>query len=467
MTSLSIQQICQATGARPLAAVPAGLSASAVCTNSRELVSGSLFIALRGERFDGHDFLAGAAVAGAVAALVEKPPATALPGVHLLIVPDTYAALGDLARFVRRQLRGSVIAVAGSNGKTGTKLLIDAALRGKLRGSASPKSFNNHVGVPLTILPADPMQDYLVLEIGTNHPGEVAALADISRPDIAVITNAGAEHLEGLGDLDGVRRENASIITGMNADGLLVVNGDDSALLDAISSHVGQTITFGFKTSNDLFAADVRCDEAGVRFKLNGRREAFIPLLGAHTACNALAAIAVARRLGLSDNDILAGLARATGPDMRLQLQRFGPVTVLNDAYNANPNSMRAALETLATLATADRRVAVLGDMLELGPTSEQFHRDLGTMAATGVKPHVLACVGPQSRWTAQAARDAGLSDDAVLHYPDAAAAAVGVPGLLRPGDLVLLKASRGTKLESVGKAIMERFGMERFGGAE
>jgi UDP-N-acetylmuramyl pentapeptide synthase len=283
-------------------------------------------------------------------------------------------------------------------------------------------------------------------------------LADISRPDIAVITNAGAEHLEGLGDLAGVRRENASIITGLGPQGLLVVNGDDDALLQAVSSYGGRKVTFGFNTSNDLFAADVRCDETGVHFKLNGDREAFIPLLGAHTACNALAAVAVGNRLGLSNEDMLAGLARATGPDMRLQLQRFGLVTVLNDAYNANPASMRAALETLATLRNAGRRVAVLGDMLELGSASEQFHRELGTLAATGVKPSLLACVGPQSRWTAQAACDAGLSKEAIVHYRDAPAAAAGLPALLRPGDLVLLKASRGTKLETVETAIMGQF---------
>ncbi len=316
--------------------------------------------------------------------------------------------------------------------------------------------------MPLTIFPADPMQDYLVLEIGTNHPGEVAALADVSRPDIAVITNTGAEHLEGLGDLAGVRRENASIITGLNPDGLLVVNGDDPVLVQAVSPYRGSRLTFGFKRSNDLFAADLRCDQTGVRFKLNGRREAFLPLLGRHTACNALAAIAVGRRLGLFEEDVLAGLASATGADMRLQLQRFGPITVLNDAYNANPASMRAALETLATLAATGRRVAVLGDMLELGPSSEQFHRELGILAAAGaagVKLDLLACVGAQSRCTAQAARDAGLFDGVIVHYADAPAAAAGLPARLRPGDLVLLKASRGTKLETVGKAIIGRFG--------
>jgi UDP-N-acetylmuramoyl-tripeptide--D-alanyl-D-alanine ligase len=465
MTSLSIAQVREATGARPLTVIPPGdAGVRSVCTNSREVQPQSLFVALRGERFDGHAFVADAAAAGAVAALLDTPPANPMPGIHLLLVRDTYAALGALAKFVRRRMRAKVIAVAGSNGKTGTKLLIDSALRPKLRGSASPKSYNNRVGVPLTILPADPTQDYLVIEIGTNHPGEVAALADISRPDIAVITNAGAEHLQGLGDMAGVRRENAGITNGLGPEGLLVVNGDDPALLQAVSPYRGRKLTFGFKTTNDLFATDVRCDETGVRFKLNGRREAFVPLLGAHAACNALSAIAVGRRLGLSEEDLLAGLARATGPDMRLQLQRFGPVTVLNDAYNANPSSMRAALETLATLPTRGRRIAMLGDMLELGPASEQFHREIGSLAAVGdrgIRFELLAFVGPQSLWMAQAAREVALSDQLVVHYPDAASAAAVFPALLGPGDLVLLKASRGTRLESVGKAIMERFGAE------
>jgi UDP-N-acetylmuramoyl-tripeptide--D-alanyl-D-alanine ligase len=463
MRPLTLQQLRQAVGGKPLSMLPADPTAvEAVCTDSRLMQKRSVFVALKGEHFDAHDHLAQAAVGGAVAALVERlpegfasPGGAKLPdGLYVLQVPDTYAALGKLAKHVRLQMQASVVAVAGSNGKTGTKLLIDAALSTRLRGTCSPKSFNNNVGVPLTIFPADPGQDYLVLELGTNHHGEIAPLTEMAQPDVAVITNAGAEHLEGLDDVRGVRVENAAVTNGLNPKGMLVVNGDDADLVAACAGYRGKRVTFGFGEHNDLFAADVRCDAGGVRFLLNGRAEVFVPLLGRHTAANALAAVAVARRLGVPEEAIVEGLAHARGPDMRLQLTRAADVHVLNDAYNANPNSMRAALETIAALDVGERKVAVLGDMRELGRSSERYHRELGEQAAT-VGLTWLACVGEQcGTVTADAAVAAGMDPAAVYRFPDAAAAAAEVPGLVQPGDLVLVKASRGIRLEKVAQAI-------------
>jgi UDP-N-acetylmuramoyl-tripeptide--D-alanyl-D-alanine ligase len=462
MKPLTIQQVRQAVGGTPLSALPKDDDAApvtAVCTNSKQMEPGSLFIALKGGRHDAHAFLPEAAAGGAVAALVEQPPAQSLPNVHLIQVKDTRVALGKLARLVRQSLKAKVIAVAGSNGKTSTKHLIDAALRSKLRGSISPKSFNNDIGVPLTIFPADPLQDYLVLELGTNHHGEIEVLVDIAQPDIAVITNCGAEHLEGLDDLMGVRRENASIINGLNPKGLLVVNGDDPELLEAVANYPGQRITFGFNDTNDLFATDVVLSESGTRFSLNAsRREVFVPMLGRHAASNALAAIAVGRKLGVPEDEVFEGLAASDGPEMRLQLLRiYGnglDLTVLNDAYNANPNSMHAALKTLADLPSpAERRVAVLGDMLELGTSSDRYHREMGQLAAAcGFA--LLACVGPQARLIADAAIAAGFPEDSVRRFDNSSAAARGVPDLLRPGDMVLLKGSRGIRLEEVARAL-------------
>ncbi|HEX8916543.1 MAG TPA: cyanophycin synthetase, partial [Humisphaera sp.] len=213
-------------------------------------------------------------------------------------------------------------------------------------------------------------------------------------------------------------------------------------------------VTFGFGEHNDLFAADVRCDETGVRFALNGRREVSVPLLGRHTAANALAAVAVARRLGLTEDEIVEGLGQATGPDMRLELKQAGDVYVLNDAYNANPNSMLAAIDTLGTFKVGRRKVAVLGDMRELGRSSERYHRDVGKAVAGQGQVALLACVGAQSKAMAEAAVEAGMSPAAVLHFDDAAAAAKAVPALVRPGDVVLVKASRGIRLEAVAQAI-------------
>jgi UDP-N-acetylmuramoyl-tripeptide--D-alanyl-D-alanine ligase len=277
----------------------------------------------------------------------------------------------------------------------------------------------------------------------------------MARPDVAVITNCGAEHLEGLGDLAGVRKENASVIEGLDAKGLLIVNGDDPDLVAAVKDFKGQTLKFGFNKTNDLFAADVRCDTDGVRFLLNGRKnhEVFVPLLGRHTASNALAAIAVGRKLRLSEETIIEHLRHATGADMRLALTKVNGVAILNDAYNANPNSMRAAIDTAITLPHDGRRIAVLGDMLELGETSEQYHREIGELAGKSGFA-LLACVGPESKRMADAAESAGMARETVLRFGDSNTAAEQLPRLVREGDLVLVKASRGIKLEVVAKAL-------------
>jgi UDP-N-acetylmuramoyl-tripeptide--D-alanyl-D-alanine ligase len=457
MKPLTLQQIRQATGGRALTRLAAhGPFVSAVCTDTRRMEPGSLFIAIKGDNFDAHTFLSQAAAGGAIAALVQDVPEKTLPNVHLIHVPDTRIAMGKLATFVRKQMRSKVIAVAGSNGKTSTKYLIDAALRGNLKGSISPKSFNNDIGVPLTIFPADPMQDYLVLEMGTNHPGEISRLAEMALPDIAVITNCGPEHLEFLGDLMGVRRENASIVLGLNPKGVLIVNGDDPELLEAVRNYEGKIVTFGFKETNDVFATEVECDETGVRFRLNnGRQRVFVPMLGRHTAANALAAIAVARRMGLMEEQIIESLAEAHGPEMRLQLNKVRGITLINDAYNANPASMKAALETVKGLNGSGRTVAVLGDMKELGASADRFHREVGTFVAE-CGFDALYCVGTQAALIAEAAIQTGMNESCVTRFDDAHAAAKTLAKAFQDGDTVLLKASRGIGLEVVAQAITE-----------
>ncbi|MDP9173062.1 MAG: UDP-N-acetylmuramoyl-tripeptide--D-alanyl-D-alanine ligase [Planctomycetota bacterium] len=456
MNPLTLAEIRQAVGARnsretstwsPLVRF--------VCSNSREMQAQSLFVALRGDRFDGHEYLSAAAEGGAVAALVDHCPTDAPADLRLVEVEDTKRAMGRLAAHVRQHLRGKVIAVAGSNGKTGTKYLIHSVLSPALRGTISPKSFNNDIGVPLSIFPADVVQDYLVLEIGTNHPGEIAPLARMANPDIAVITNCSAEHLEGLVDLAGVRQENARIVDGLRHDGLLIINGDDAELLAAVESFEGRTITFGFAASNDLIVSNIVCDANGTEFSLG--RDAlrwYVPLLGQHAAVNALAAIAIGREMGLADQDIAENLKLANGPDMRLQLTDVGGIRVLNDAYNANPASMKAAIQTLAALPTGGRRIAALGDMRELGEASESCHREIGQFLGRDFPPDQLVCIGTAARSIAQEAMDCGLEPHAVRYYPDAAAAAKAMVSGLRKGDLVLLKGSRAIGLEAIAREI-------------
>jgi UDP-N-acetylmuramoyl-tripeptide--D-alanyl-D-alanine ligase len=454
MKPISLQQVRQVVGGKALMTIPPITpEITAVCTDTRRMEPGALFVALRGENHNAHAYLPQAAAGGAVAALVEEEPAVKLPNVNLIQVSDTRKALGKLATFIRQQMTAKVIAVAGSNGKTGTKNLIDSALCRRRNGSISPKSFNNDIGVPLAIFPADPNQDYLVLEMGTNHHGELRVLTQMALPDIAIITSISAEHLEGLDDLMGVRREEASIIEGLDPKGLLVVNGDDPELLETVSPYPGKRITFGYNPTNDLHAANITCDYRGVRFRLNGRREVFVPLLGRHTACNALAAIAVARRLGLTEDEIVESLAMAHGPDMRLQIQCIRGITVLNDAYNANPASMQAAIDTLCLLETAGRRIAILGDMRELGEATDRLHREMGR-SVVNFPLDELICVGEQAALIAESAKQAGFPAGRITHYSDTARAALAIPSRLSGGDLVLLKGSRYMRLETIAQSL-------------
>ena len=450
MNRISHDEISAVVQASP--APPTKLWIDSVCTDTREMKPGSLFVAITGETHDGHEHLAAAKSGGAVAALVHRAPAELPPDFPVILVDNTRLAMGRLARHVRESFAGTVIAVGGSNGKTGTKGLIHAALRPPLRGSASPKSFNNDIGVPLTMFAASSTDDYLVLELGTNHPGEIATLGKIARPDIAVITNVGAEHLEFFRDLDGVRHEEAALVDGLNDDAILVVNGDDAGLLEAVGGFRGRRVTFGWNSSNDLRPTDVRCTTAGTRFQL-GDAEFFVPQLGRHTAANATAAIAVARTLKLGDEQIAANLATAAGAPMRLQVERVGDgITLINDVYNANPHSMRAALETLRDLPTEGRRIAVLGDMRELGDTAAVHHAELGRFAGE-CNLDAIYCVGPQAKQIAAAAAGSGVE---ITLFDTAADAGAVVRKKLRAGDLVLLKASRGVKLEMVAQAIAD-----------
>jgi UDP-N-acetylmuramoyl-tripeptide--D-alanyl-D-alanine ligase len=445
LNPITLEQIRLVTGARLSSGNPAALIET-ISTDTRQTKPGSLFIAIKGDTHDGHHHVHSAADGGAIAAMVHDECLAHLP---LLKVHDTRRSMGKLAAVIRRQLRGKVIAVAGSNGKTGTKHLIDSALKPSLNGTISPKSFNNDIGVPTTIFAANPVDDYLVLEIGTNHPGEILNLAHIAQPDVAIITSIGAEHLEFLGDLNGVIQENAQIISGLKPDGLLIINGDCPGLSKAVASYPGRVVTFGTGPHNGLCAADIVCDTTGVKFRLDDQHFS-VPLMGRHTATNALSAIAVGRYLGVADADIAAGLAVATGPEMRLELQSSGKIQILNDAYNANPHSMQAALQTLAEMKTAGRKIAILGDMRELGITAGAYHREIGRFAAECGFDQIV-CVGENARLIGQEATGGTAS---VLYYNSATECAARVGEIVRDGDLVLLKGSRGMKLEIVARAI-------------
>lgn len=428
--------------------------------DSRTIRPGQVFFALRGDRSDGHLYLAQAAAAGASLAVVDAPESIPAPWPDLPVarVPDARAALLRLGAAYRRTLEGTrVVGVGGSNGKTTTSRLIQRVLALRLRGSGSPRSFNNAIGLPLTILSARRGDQFLVCEIGTNAPGEIAALGRVLQPDIAVITSIGREHLEGLGSIRGVAAEQASILREVRPGGLAIVPADAPDLTEHMAANIGCPILrVGESASADLRVSDIRTAREGTSFRVNDRWEFTIPLLGRHNALNAAFAIAVARRFGLEMEDIAFGLRDAGAADMRLARAVIAGVEVLNDAYNANPDSMLAALETLGRIEpVSGRRWAVLGDMLELGESTDQAHEEV---LAAALRPGLLTglvLVGPRF------SRASGVLRDVppwVVRVPDlsgdGAARAAALPGA---GDLVLLKGSRMMGVERVAKALERR----------
>lgn len=428
-----------------------------VNTDSRQVQVGDLFIALSGERFDGHEFVAEVAQKGAVAVIVEKGRKLAtLPGCAVIQVKNARQAFGQIGAAYRKQFSLPVIAVGGSNGKTSTKELIAAVLRQKLNTLWSEASFNNDVGVPATLLRLEKTHQAAVVEVGTNHPGEMAALLQLVQPQFGVITNIGREHLEFFGDLDGVAQEEGALAEVLPASGKLFLNGDNE-WSGALAQRTKATVVrVGAAASCDWRVRNVKLDKNGATFSVEAPQEEFsgsyrIGLLGRHQVGNALFAIALGAELGLSRKEIQNGLAECAPAKMRLQLWEAGGVRVLDDSYNANADSMLAALQVLQELPCKGRRVAVLGDMAELGAHSESAHAEVGRLAATmGVEQ--LIAVGKMSATMAQAARGAGLSR--VIELADAEAAATAIKSFLKAGDTVLLKASRSSRLERIANAL-------------
>jgi UDP-N-acetylmuramoyl-tripeptide--D-alanyl-D-alanine ligase len=428
-----------------------------VCTDSRRLQAGDLFFALPGGRFDGHAFLREAAEKGAGAVVAERKrvPASWV-GCAMIAVEGTRKALGRLATKYREEFALPLVAVGGSNGKTTTKELVASVLRQKVATLWSEASFNNDIGVPLTLLRLEKSHQAAVLEAGTNHPGELAPLLKMMRPHYGVLTCIGREHLEFFGDVAGVAREEGWLAELLPADGKLFVNGDDEWTSQTVERTRAAAVRVGFAASNDWRARGLRLDKQGVRFQVEGPKADFageyrIHLLGRHQVVNALFAIAIGMELGLNRAEVARGLAECGPPKMRLELWEHSGVRVLDDAYNANPDSVVAALQTLRELPCKGRRVAVLGDMAELGVHSEAAHEEIGRRAAElGVGQ--LFAVGKMAPVITCAARGAGLNR--VFEFADVETAAAAVKSFVKSGDVVLLKGSRATRLERIGEVL-------------
>jgi UDP-N-acetylmuramoyl-tripeptide--D-alanyl-D-alanine ligase len=467
MRSVDVRAVADAAGA---VLVREGAGAAVVLsgfsTDSRTLRAGDLFIALSGPNHDGNRFARAALEAGAGALLLRGTPddaaaLAALPGqAPILVHPDPRRAFGDLAAWHRSHTKAQVIGITGSCGKTTTKNIVAELLGVRMRVVSSPSSFNNEVGVPHTLLLGDERTELFVVEMGTNHAGEIAALARIARPTAAVITNIGASHLEGLGNLEGVAREKGDLAAAVPSEGFLVLNADCRFLPELSARSSARVITFstsgsGAGSGGELDARDIVFHGGGTTFRLNGA-EVTSPLLGTHNVQNLLAALAVCMGLGFALDDVLPAVSGLRGGHRRMERIDLGELVLFDDCYNANPESAEAAVRFLAGLHGHARRVLVLGDMLELGSFAAEMHHAIGAAAArAGLDRLVL--VGELARAAAAGALEAGMAAEKVAHLATTAEAVSAVPDLLAAGDVVLIKGSRAMALERVVEAVQAR----------
>lgn len=453
---LTLAQAARVLGADPGPAA-GRVRLSEVSTDTRTLRPGALFVALRGENFDGHRFLKRAFEGGAAAAVVDRP-VRGLDDQVLIRVPDTLRGLGDLAGFMRRRRPLRVAAVTGSNGKTTTKEMLTAVLETTYHTLATAGNLNNLVGLPLTLFRLRPGHEAAVLEMGMNRPGEIARLTEIADPDVGLVTSVAPAHLEGVGGLRGVARAKGELYAGLKPSAVAVVNLDDPWVVRIAARATGPRLTFGFSRRADVRGRKVRRHGLkGVSFELvapAGSAEVRLRLLGRHNVRNALAAAAAGTALGLAPDRIAAGLSQVGAYAGRLSLAELpGPVYLLDDTYNANPASVEAGLEVLAEVKGRGRAVAVLGDMLELGSAGREEHARLGRIAAER-RVDLLIGVGPLTRGLIREAQKSGLNDAGTAWFADRAEAAAWLKTRLLPRDRVLVKGSRGMGMETVVQAL-------------
>lgn len=428
-----------------------------ISTDSRTVKRGELFIALRGENFDGHEFLEAAAKEGAVGAVVDSGWNGKVPtSLAILRVQDTLRAYQEIAANYRKSLPLKVLAITGSNGKTSTKDFAAAVLGRRFRVTKTEANFNNHIGLPRTILEATSEHELAVWEIGMNHPGEIAALAKIAAPDAAIITNIGIAHIEFMGSREAIAKEKGMLAEVIGPNGWVILNADDPFSADIKARTRARVVILAGTTAGDVRAGEITQSANGSDFTIwegAHRCRAQLPVPGLHMIQNALLAVAAGRAFGLSLEECAAGLAAAPLTKARLQIKEIQGVQFIDDSYNANPDSMRAALRTLVELDTDGQRIAILGEMRELGTETERGHREVGEEAASlGIDQ--LIAIGELGKFIARAAQKAGLKESASVASTREAAEMLAE--IAEPGDLVLVKGSRSARTEEV----IEAFGL-------
>jgi UDP-N-acetylmuramoyl-tripeptide--D-alanyl-D-alanine ligase len=432
-----------------LLSAPYSPSITGVSTDSRTLQSGDLFVALRGPNYDGHNYLRQAVESGASACLSAEVVG-GLP-VPVIQVEDTLEALGALAASIRRGFKGPVAAVTGTSGKTSTKEMLSSILSQCCPGLKTAGNYNNLIGLPLTLAGLEPEHRWMVLEMGMNQPGEIRRLTHIARPNVALITNAGAGHLEELGNVSAVAQAKGEIFEGLVRGGTAVLNADDPELMDLPLPQGVRRITYGIERSADVMASNIRLGRQ-VDFALHLRQEVVethVPLPGRHQVYNALAAAAVARVMRVKPARIALGLQQVKMAAGRLEVRELDSgITVLDDSYNANPQSMSAALDALKHWPASGRRIAVLADMLELGDAAPHCHVELGACAAQVAD--IVLVYGQWSAEVAQGAHSKGLDKAQIVRMQDHTEICAWLQRHIEPEDCLLVKGSRGMRMEKV-----------------
>jgi UDP-N-acetylmuramoyl-tripeptide--D-alanyl-D-alanine ligase len=455
MNRLSIFHVAEFAGAT-VSSGDGNVFIDRISTDSRTLKRGELFVALHGENFDGHNFVESAAKAGAAGAIVDCNWKGKIPETFELIrVEDTLQAYQKLAANYRKSLSLKVVAITGSNGKTSTKDFAASVLARQFRVTKTEGNFNNHIGLPRTILEATSEDEVAVWEIGMNHPGEVAVLAKLAAPDVAVITNIGLAHIEFMGSREAIAAEKGALVETVGAQGTVILNADDP-FTKSISTRARARVILAGTAAGTIRASEISQSGSGTDFTiLEGahRCRAQLPVPGLHMVQNAMLAVAVGRVFGLSLEDCAGGLIAAPLTKARLQMKEIRGVQFIDDSYNANPDSMKAALRTLVELDADGKRIAVLGEMRELGDELERGHREVGETAAALKVDHLIT-IGNVASVIAAAAKCAGLAKSVAVGSTSEAAEVLSE--IAAPGDLVLIKGSRAARTEEV----IEQFGL-------
>ncbi len=452
MRKLTVQQIADAVGGQ-VTRGDAGVTIKNVCTDTRKLKPGDLFIALTGERFDGHDYVKQAVEAGAAALMLAKPTPDLPSDIPVVMVGHTLTAMQKLAKYNRSTFNIPVIGITGSNGKTTTKDLVAAVMSGRFSVLKTKGNFNNEIGLPLTLLELDERYNAVVVEMGMRGKGQIDALCLIADINAAVITNIGEAHLELLGSVENIAEAKGEILEHISSDGFAVIPASELALSQAHRCR-GRIITFGVNCQADYTAADIEIKGSITKFTAVtpvGKKTIELPLAGRHNISNALAALAVGVNCGLSLEEAAKGLTAAEITGMRLQVIETGSITIINDTYNANPDSVKAALKTLQDMAGRRRQVAVLGSMFELGPREEKGHYEVGLAAANA---DLLVAVGELAEKIAEGGKAAGVK--CVEWFGGKTAAIEYLKKSLRAHDVVLIKGSRGMKMEEIAQALQQ-----------